>query len=343
MKKWVVLIILIWCGVCVQANPVSMGMMTNDNTPLVITTYDGSNQLTHPCVLYREEGWNGYEYLMAMTPYPNYNNRVENPSMRYSNDGIRWVQIQGQPDPIVPEPKIGFHSDPNIELIDTTLYLFYRWSEQSPENEHVYYRYTTTTDGVHWTTPVQTDLPPTRSNSFIYNGTGWESWGHTITGETTVFEHFISADAITWKKSGVVSLDTSTFTPWHSEVKKYDNKYMLLMSEVTRNNLWLYTSEDGLTWTLENNNIPILQQRQGMWDEQIYKSSFVEINNTYQVWYAAFRYGGYSYIGATQYPRTRMDSKEQMQESATTLATQVQVSITTLATRLIELKMRLIR
>jgi hypothetical protein len=341
MKKWVVLIILIWCGACVQAIPISMGIMTNDNTPLGITTYDGSNQLTHPCVLYREEGWNGYKYLMAMTPYPNYNNRVENPSMRYSNDGISWVQIQGQPDPIVPEPKIGFHSDVTIELVDNTLYLFYRWSETSPENNHLYYRYTTTTDGVHWTTPVQTNLPPSRSNSFIYNGTGWESWGHTITGKTSVFEHFTSADAITWKKSGVASLDTSKFTPWHSEVKKYDNEYMLLMSASPAQDLRFFTSDDGLAWNFENNNLPVLHGRPGMWDEQIYKASFVEINNTYQVWYAAFRYGGYSYIGATQYPRNTLDSKEQIQESASTLATQVQVSITTLVIQLHAWKMRL--
>ena len=267
----------------------------------------GATRLTHPCVIYNESGWNGYKYIMAMTPYPYYNASFENPSMRYSNNGITWVKIPGQPDPIVPRPTTGFYSDESIELVNNTLYLFYRWSETTPETV-VYYHYTTTTDGITWTPPVQINLPPTRSSSFIYNGTGWESWGHTITGSTSVFDHYTSANAITWVKSGVISLDTSTFTPWHSEVKKYDNQYMALMSEIVTTptdhykDLRFFTSDDGLTWKFENNNLPVLYGRPGMWDSQIYKTSFVEINNTYKVWYSAFREGGDSRIGYTQYP-----------------------------------------
>ena len=300
----VVFIVLVWMGGIVQAmEPIPMGLMKNSNTYLEILTYDGSNQLTHPCVLYREDGWNGYTYIMAMTPLAYWDAAFENPSMRYSNDGIIWVQIPGQPDPILPQPRPGFYSDVSIELVDNTLYLFYRWAETMPENSLVYYRYTTTTDGVDWTTPVQTNLPPTRSNSFIYNGTGWESWGHTITGSTTVFEHFTSADAITWDKSGLISLDTSTFTPWHSEVKKYDNKYMLLMSDsdVARD-LRFFTSDDGLAWNFENDNLPVLYGRPGMWDSGLYKTSFVEMDNTYKVWYAAFNDEDVSKVGYTQYP-----------------------------------------
>jgi PKD repeat protein len=302
---FVVFIILVCLGGIVQAvDPVPMGSLTNSNTYLNILTYDGSNQLTHPCVLYREGGWNGYTYLMVMTPLPYWEASFENPCMRYSNDGINWVQIPGQPEPILEQPRPGFYSDVNIELVDNTLYLFYRWAETMPENSHCYYRYITTTDGIHWTDPVQTNLPPSRSNSFIYNGTGWESWEHTITGETTVFEHFTSADAITWKKSGLISLDTSTFTPWHSEVKKYDNKYMLLMVETPARDLRFYTSDDGVTWQLENNNLPVLYGRPGMWDSQLYKSSFVEIDNTYKVWYAAFGADSAARVGYTHYPNT---------------------------------------
>jgi PKD repeat protein len=296
-----IFIVLVWLGGIVQAAaPVPMGLMTNANTYLEISTYDESNQLTHPCVIYDESGWNGYTYIMAMTPYPYYDYRFENPSMRYSNDGITWVKIPGQPDPIIPQPPTGFYSDVSIERVDTTLYLFYRWSETA--ETLVYYNYTTTTDGIHWAQPVKTTLPPIRSSSFIYNGIGWESWGHTITGSTTVFEHFTSADAMTWVKSGTISLDTSTFVPWHSEVKKYDNKYMLLMVEDPYKDLRFFTSDDGLAWKFENDKLPVLYGRPGMWDTGIYKTSFVEVNNHYAVWYAAFDNGGESRIGYTQYP-----------------------------------------
>ena len=34
-----------------------------------INTFDGSGSLTHPSVLYFENGFNGYKYWMSYTPY----------------------------------------------------------------------------------------------------------------------------------------------------------------------------------------------------------------------------------------------------------------------------------
>jgi len=300
------LIVLVWAVGIVQATPpLPMGLLTNNNTCLNIPTYDGKNQVTHPCVLYTESGWNGFTYLMTMTPYPYYDSSKENPSMRYSNDGITWEKITGQPDPVINNPSVGFYSDPNIELVGGTVYLFYRYAYTAPDPDVIYYNYTTTTDGVTWTTPVQTDMNLTRSNSFVFNGTGWESWGHsTATGNLT---HYTSADAITWTQTGTTSINTTPFSQWHSEVKKYDNQYMVLMSDSQNKNLRFYTSSDGLLWNLENNNSPVMSGRAGRWDEGIYKTSFVEMNNSYKVWYAAFSAKGSSKVGYTQYPGSDSD------------------------------------
>jgi hypothetical protein len=300
---WLFFMFIIYFTCVVQAmSPVPIGILTNNNAYLNIQTYDGKNQLTHPCVLFSESGWNGYSFLMAMTPYPYYDSSKENPSMRYSKNGIKWEKIPGQPDPVIDSPSVGFLSDPNIELVNNTIYLFYRYADRKISPNIIYYNYTTTTDGLTWTKPVQTTMNFTRSNSFIYNGTGWESWGHsTITGNLT---HYTSPDAITWTHTGLMSINTTTFSQWHSEVKKYDNQYFLLMTDNPNKNLRFYTSSDGLTWKFENNNSTILTGRPGKWDEYLYKSSFVKNDNTYKIWYAAFSSTGSSRVGYTRYPNT---------------------------------------
>ena len=58
-----------------------------------ISTFDGSNEFTHPSVLYFEKGFNGYKYWMAYTPYHNCNVNIENPCIAVSNDGINFIKL----------------------------------------------------------------------------------------------------------------------------------------------------------------------------------------------------------------------------------------------------------
>ena len=92
---------------------------------LTIPTYDGSNQLTHPKVLYFANGWHGYHYWMSMTPYPYTMDRYENPSIVVSNDGEKWVVPIGLKNPISGLPvdvKIGGHySDPHLVMRDNVI------------------------------------------------------------------------------------------------------------------------------------------------------------------------------------------------------------------------------
>ena len=66
----------------------------NHKGPLNISTPDGLNQPYHPSVLYFEEGWCGYKYWMAYTPFPigalPYRDRWEYPCICVSNDGVSW-------------------------------------------------------------------------------------------------------------------------------------------------------------------------------------------------------------------------------------------------------------
>jgi len=39
-------------------------------TLFTIPTYDGSGTVVHPSVYFNPDGWSGYKYWMAFTPFP---------------------------------------------------------------------------------------------------------------------------------------------------------------------------------------------------------------------------------------------------------------------------------
>ena len=98
-------------------------------------------------------------------------------------------------------------------------------------------------------------MDKTRSSSFIYKGTGWESWGHETTTGNLV--HFTSSDLTNWSAPQAITIDSTGYTQWHSEVKLCDAQYQLLLHDYA-GHLRFYTSNDGLTWTYENQNTPVL-------------------------------------------------------------------------------------
>lgn len=84
-------------------------------TVLTVPTYEGSGEAVHPDVLWFPQGWRGWEYWMAFTPYPRGQQPYENPSIVVSHDGQRWQVPQGLANPVVPARKRrGYNSDPDL-------------------------------------------------------------------------------------------------------------------------------------------------------------------------------------------------------------------------------------
>ncbi|MGN1450514.1 MAG: hypothetical protein ACI4XQ_00290 [Eubacteriales bacterium] len=104
----------------------------NAAEPLNIKTYDGYNQACHPKVLYFEDGWNGWEYWMAYTPYPYCDDDYENPCIAVSHDGIEWTEPEGISNPVTGFPPTlseGAHySDPHILVNGDVMELWFRWN-----------------------------------------------------------------------------------------------------------------------------------------------------------------------------------------------------------------------
>jgi len=108
------------------------------NKWISIPSYEGSGEVTHPKVLYFENGYNGYKYWMVNTPYPKNDAYYENPSIVVSNNGIDWIQPKG-----IKNPVSGYTSSYRVEIVDTgelkiipyecvkSGYLFIGWVDQS--------------------------------------------------------------------------------------------------------------------------------------------------------------------------------------------------------------------
>jgi|GEM_PF-2888962 len=96
--------------------------MVGELEKLTIPTSDGTGQCVHPSVVYLPEGFGGYKYWMAMTPYPNLNYETEFPEIVASNDGVTWEVPEGITNPIdtddsfMPDPSLVYDS-PNKQLV----------------------------------------------------------------------------------------------------------------------------------------------------------------------------------------------------------------------------------
>ncbi len=134
-------------------------------TPLVqltIPTFEGSGQAVHPDVVRFKTPWHGWEYWMAMTPFPKGNEAFENPSIVVSHDGLSWQVPAGLTNPLAKTPgQGGYNSDPDLsyDVVGNRLVLIYR-SVSTTEN---LISTVTSADGVRWTKPVLAFRRPNHS------------------------------------------------------------------------------------------------------------------------------------------------------------------------------------
>lgn len=139
-----------------------------------------ANAPVHPSVLYFEDGWQGFKYWMAFTPYPGYNSAYENPSVIASNDLKTFVEPA--PNPIIPPPSGGYNADCHLFMAPDNSRMYMAYRERNVNN---YLKVCHTTDGKTWSTPVSiaqgvvatTDFA---SPSIWWNGTGWTCISHQL-------------------------------------------------------------------------------------------------------------------------------------------------------------------
>ena len=194
----------------------------NPILPLDIKTYDGSNQPTHPSVKYFKDGWNGHEYWMAYTPYPNNNDALENPCIAYSDDGISWSEV-GINNPIVAKPANGYNSDCHLVLVNNTLECWYREVIGNTTN----IKRKKSTDGSTWSTEETLftgGLLDVISPAIIHDEGKYKIW---VVYQRQCLKYYESVDGSNWqyiRDINVNALD-GAYKVWHIDVIKNGDIY----------------------------------------------------------------------------------------------------------------------
>lgn len=229
---------------------------------LNIPTHEGSGQGTHPSVLYFEDGWNGYKYWMAFTPYPKNSNFEEDPNIVVSNDGDHWEVPQGLTNPLddAPGDKAGYNSDTNLAFHDGRLYL--TWRRVTPQQTNEFYLMTSS-DGVHWTDKKLIFNQGAVSQALVRVGDKWRFYAiQGLRAKENVLVYWESdLDVPTpesWSEKVICNMNPlgPVYEPWHVDVQKVGDEWYGLVADTefdrngVRGRVHFMRSSDGINWEL---------------------------------------------------------------------------------------------
>jgi len=288
------------------------GQVLDNTSALDIPCYYStpSNQPVHPSVLYFPSGWHGHTYWMAFTPYPNSVSSYENPSIVVSADKTTWSVPTGLTNPVVPKSPTGYNSDTELVYNDTTdeLWMYFKATEDSSATWKLYA--IKSADGIAWTDldggaitnvhlgTVVLDVGAAEEVSPAVrkiSADSWVMWTVTQAGAPRVIKKYTSTDGRSWgtgTNATVTHLGgiTTSFSPWHIQVKYLVSKSKYLMmannSATVPGSLFLLESTDGAAWTLYP--VPLLDPSTAGWDNGlIYRATFLlDASDVVNVWYS---------------------------------------------------------
>jgi hypothetical protein len=266
---------------------------------LTVPSYDGSNQVTHPKVLYFANGWHGYRYWMSMTPYPYTDDDYENPSIVVSNDGNNWSVPAGLRNPISGVPadvKIGGHySDSHLVMRDNVMELWYRYNPGTPKSRrpnycsNIYYK-KTSTDGVHWSAAkylANFGGDGHLSMAINYENGMYKSWYTTFNGHLLFSE---SSDSVHWSSPVVASVSLPAgYAPYHQDMIKVGSQYCLLQCAEKASNYtfaeFFASSSDGIHFSNVKRIYP--SANTALWNNvSLYRSSMFEKDGKLEMYFA---------------------------------------------------------
>lgn len=276
---------------------------------LELATYEGSNQETHPSVVYIPQGLGGHSYWIACTPYPFGNDDYENPSIYASDDGVHWCVPKNVHNPVSGLPadveQGGYYSDPQLVYRSGTLELWFRYfpHKEKGQKESDYLNSIlrmTTSDGVHWSAPQKLIEQKTGllSPVVLYEKNAYTLWFTDYTGQMW---HTNSADGTVWDAAQKVKVKMPKGAVlWHQNMIGSDKGYEALLTvqkqyrDPLRHRvkysyeLYYGDSKDGLDFDTVK-PIP-MYKNQPLWqDYQFYRSSFVKDKDGYQLYIGVIR------------------------------------------------------
>lgn len=261
---------------------------------LVIPTYDGSGQATHPDALLERDASGAAHLTVVMTPYPFSNDKLENPSLLVSDDGMTFTAPPGVAAPLVPPPPYDHNNDPDLRRDPRTgdYEILYLEALRPDRQILVALR---SRDRQTWTRRDAVVYDLHRGDPFIVSPAALDAGGQThlfyVDTADRKLHTMVSADGATWdpRSAAPVAIDLGAVHAWHVDALRGDGGYALLISghvdQFEHQDLYLATSPDLVTWTLRPQ--PLLDHRDpALGVESLYRSTGVVEHGTLVVWYA---------------------------------------------------------
>lgn len=229
-------------------------------TPTTWTTPDGTGVVAHPSVRFFPNGFNGYHWWAAATPYANSDNQLENPCIYVSENGTNWTAPPGVTNPLAPVPPEGYNSDTHlIQGPDGKLLLFYReYSSRFAEAEKI--MLTESPDGIRWTAPVKVAGWSDKVKRIMSPAVWWDAsaskWvmlGVEILSQPRIIQRFTASNPYgPWTFDQNVTVDLAwpaTKSPWHIDAMQIGTQVLMVVQDSVGNggggDVYLALSEDG--------------------------------------------------------------------------------------------------
>ncbi len=232
--------------------------------------------------------------MLVMTPYPFSNDRLENPSLLVSDDGMTFSAAPGAAAPLVPPPAHDHNNDPDLRRDPRTgdYEILYLEALRPDRQTLVALR---SRDQRTWTRRDAVVYDLHRGDPFIVSPAALDDAGQTHlfyvdTADRRLYT-MVSADGATWdpRSATPVAIDLGAIKAWHVDALRGDGAYALLISgyvdRFEHQDLYLATSPDLVHWTLRQK--PLLDHRDpALGVESLYRSTGVVEHGTLVVWYA---------------------------------------------------------
>ena len=265
---------------------------------VTVPTYDGSGQAVHPDIVEFQSAWHGAKYWLTMTPYPGSDQKLENPSILTSDNGVDVVVPDGIKNPVIAPPKKSrdYNSDPELlyEVQTDRLVLFHRFVEKKTNT----LRMSVSRDGLTWTSmraPFWERSHNAVSPTIVPRvGQPAQMW-YVVAGKagcetkSTYVVSRMATDPIgrivdtKWSNPIPTDLDIPGYAIWHIKARWIPAKqeYWMLISAFPKNgdgchtdDLFFAKSTDGLHWTTYPE--PIMRHEDREWTATaVYRSSFL--------------------------------------------------------------------
>ncbi len=181
---------------------------------LDISTYDSSNQATHPDILYFENGFNGHYFYMVMTPYPYSNDHFENPSILVSENGVDFYEEIIGLNPLINAPQYGHNDDPDI-MFDTEKNMFHLYYLETMEPDSQNVILLQSKDAINWSKERVIHYDLQKGDNFIVSPTiiktkiNYYMYYVNLSLQGHPIQFLNSENGINWEKDSIFSINAN--------------------------------------------------------------------------------------------------------------------------------------